>query len=235
MHSSHRGGRFGFALALVAVAALGVASIGGGVSAAAPLAAKGQIYACVAKKGAQRGAIRVVTKRKRCGRGERKIVWNAVGTPGTPGAPGSPGPQGPQGAQGPQGPAGPAGGSSSQEAQITSLTTQVSSLTDQLTTLTGQVGGLEDTLAGVTNNELLDAITNASKLDGISAATMTSLVGTLPQTSSLCTQLSTVTNQTNSLRTAVGGLGLNAFLIGLGGALSIPPLPPALSPYTCPS
>ncbi len=116
-----------------------------------------------------------------------------------------------------------------------SLTTQVSSLTDQLTTLTGQVGGLEDTLAGVTNNELLDAITNASKLDGISASTLTSLVGTLPQTSSLCTQLSTVTDQTNSLRTAVGGLGLNAFLIGLGGAIVVPPLPPALSPYTCPS
>lgn len=50
----------------------------------------------------------------------------------------------------------------------------------------------------------------------------------------LCTQLTAVTTQLNSLETALGGLGLNGILTGLGGALTIPPLPAPLTPFSCP-
>jgi hypothetical protein len=98
-----------------------------------------------------------------------------------------------------------------------------------------QIEALEGVLGGLTNGELLDAIANAAKLDGISVGTLNQLVGTLPVVSSLCSQLSTVTGQTNALRTVIAGLGLNGVLTALGGLLNIPALPAALSPFNCPS
>lgn len=69
---------------------------GGAFAAGAIPGPNGQIQACYAKKGKNRGAIRVLVKGK-CKRKERPIVWSQQG------------PQGPQGSEGPQGPQGPAG------------------------------------------------------------------------------------------------------------------------------
>jgi hypothetical protein len=52
--------------------------------------------------------------------------------------------------------------------------------------------------------------------------------------SSLCSQLSAVTNQLTAVQSALAGLGLNSVLTTLGGAITVPAMPPALGPYACP-
>jgi len=99
---------------------------------------KGKIHVCVAKKGADKGAMRWV-RGKKCHKGEKAMSWNKKGKPGPAGQ---------------AGPAGAPGGASqdtidqlraqldAQAARITSLETQVGQLTGQLTALTTQLGAL---------------------------------------------------------------------------------------------
>jgi hypothetical protein len=92
--------------------------------------------------------------------------------------------------------------------------------------------------SGPTNSTLQSEIdTLTQKLTSLES-TVTSLASTVTglqtTTTSLCTQLSTVTTQSDALRTVIAGLGVNNALTLLGGALSIPALPAALGPYTCP-
>jgi hypothetical protein len=72
-----------------------------------------KVKACYSKK---TGDLRVVVKgKKKCKRGEKRLVWNkrgprgVAGRAGAAGPAGPSGPQGPQGAQGDTGPQGPAG------------------------------------------------------------------------------------------------------------------------------
>jgi hypothetical protein len=94
---------------VLATAAIFLA-LGGGAYAVSALPAKdGVVYACAKKKG---GALRVVSKGKRCKKSERKVSWNSRGVQGPKGetgAPGAAGVQGAAGAVGPDGAPGPAG------------------------------------------------------------------------------------------------------------------------------
>lgn len=162
----------------------------------------GKIHACYRVKGKPKGNLRVVRSHKvRCRRGERKVAW-AVAT--------VPGPAGADGAQGTVGSQGAAGDAGAQSAVTTKLTEQVDSLSTR-------IDGLEATLAGVTNADLLAA------------------VDSLPAIDSLCEQSEGLTEQVNLLAGAVEGLGLNSALTILGGLIEIPPLPAALEPFSCPA
>ncbi|HEX6457245.1 MAG TPA: collagen-like protein [Solirubrobacterales bacterium] len=121
---------------------------------------------------------------------------------------GVPGPQGEQGARGETGATGAQGLPGRNENVV------VNELEDKVTELLGKVQSLEAILNGVTNVELLAAIAN---------------------TKALCTQVSTLTGQLNSVEEALGGLKLNAVLTTLGGLLEIPTLPGPLPSFSCPS
>ena len=95
-------------------------ALGGGAYAASALPAGEVIYACKKKRG---GALRTVSKAKRCKKSERKISWNvrdvqgpnggagSQGSAGLPGVLGVAGAAGPPGATGAAGTTGPAGAS----------------------------------------------------------------------------------------------------------------------------
>jgi len=155
----------------------------------------GKIHACYRVKGKPKGALRVVRSRKvRCRRGERKVAWAVAAVSGPAGAGGA---QGGQGAEGSQG--------------DTALSAK---LTEQINSLSTRIDGLESTLAGVTNADLLAAIDS------------------LPAIDSLCEQSEDLTEQVNLLGDAVGGLELEGVL---GGLLKIPALPEPLEPFSCPA
>lgn len=159
----------------------------------------GKIHACYRVKGKPRGMVRVVRgSRHRCRRGERRMAWAIATVTGAPGSPGA------TGAQGDPGAAGTAGTSADDAA-----------LKAQIGELTLKVDALEGVLAGITNEELTEA------------------VNVLPSVESLCAQSEELTEQVNLLAGAVEGLGLNGILTGLGGLLEIPPLPTALEPFSC--
>ena len=169
----------------------------------------GQITGCYVKKGKAKGTLRVVPSGKRCRKGEKPLIWNA---------------QGQQGATGGQ------GGSGQVDSSVTS---QISSLTTQLSQLNSRVTQLEGVLTGLTNTDLLTAVTNATKLNGITSQDLTDAVAAVADVNSLCTETSTAVTQLNSLRTVLSGLTLGG-TIPLGLVLNVPALPSALSPFTCP-
>ncbi|HEU5105268.1 MAG TPA: hypothetical protein VFU11_05460 [Solirubrobacterales bacterium] len=57
----------------------------------------------------------------------------------------------------------------------------------------------------------------------------------IPTVQSLCTQAEVLTTQVNAVEDALGGLGLNAVLVTLGGVLEIPTLPGGLPEFSCPN
>jgi hypothetical protein len=129
---------------LVALAAL-ISLVVGGASASA--ASKGgKIHACVAKKGPDKGAMRLA-RGNRCKRGEKKLIWNKRGKAGQAGAPGETGPAGPAGA----------GGSTDQllaliqqqQAAIDALTQQLSALCTQVSAVTSQSDALRTVISGL--------------------------------------------------------------------------------------
>jgi hypothetical protein len=184
--------------------ALLVAAIGpSGASAASVVGPSGQISGCYVKKGKTKGNLRVVPPGKRCRRNEKPVSWAA------------------QGQSGQSGQSGAQGGSGQ-----TSLTT----LQDRITQLESQVTQLQSILAGVTNTDLLGAITNASKLNGISAADLT---GALASVDSLCTEVGTqVVPQLNTIGSGLTGLSLGGVIPPL---LTLPvPTIPSLATYACP-
>jgi hypothetical protein len=112
-------------------------------------------------------------------------------------------------AQGQSGSTGAQGGSGSPGQ------TDTSSLTTQLTQLQDRVTQLEGVLTGLTNVDLLGA------------------VGSVADVNALCSQVPTVVTQLNSVRTVLSGLSLSG-IIPLGLGLTVPSIPSALSPFTCP-
>ena len=115
----------------------------GATAIAAPVGKGGTVQACYKVKGKAKGAMRVVPSGKKCRRGERKLAWNAVGTPGPAGAKGANGANGSNGATGPTGPAGP-GNEAALQAKIAGLTVKIEAL--------------EGVLQGVTNLQLTETV-----------------------------------------------------------------------------
>jgi hypothetical protein len=120
------------------------------------------------------------------------------------------------GAPGETGTSGGAGTPGSQGTTDSTLQPQIDTLTQQLTTVQSTLQSQIDALTGQVNT----------------LTTTTTSLGL--RLSSACTQLSALTGRSDALRTAIAGLGVNNALTLLGGALSIPALPAALGPYTCP-
>jgi hypothetical protein len=135
------------AIALLTSALLLVGLCGSAAAKRHPLVSKdNKIHACYRVKGKPKGALRVVRNRRaRCRRGERKVAWMAAAVPGAAGSTGQ---------QGGTGQTGSTGSDGSNEAL---LKAQVNSLAQRVETLEG-------ILQGVTNNDLLGAITGVSTL-----------------------------------------------------------------------
>jgi hypothetical protein len=195
--------------ALCAAACLSLTLGAASADAASVVGSDGTISGCYVKKGKRKGALRVVPAKKRCKKGERRVSWHAQGQAGQTGAPGGSG------------------------TVTTNHESRISQLETQITDLQSQLAQLQSILAGVTNTDLLDAISNAAKLDGISAQNLSDTVASLASVDSLCTEMGTVVGQVNALRTVISGISLTG-IIPAGLLLTIPSLPSALSPYTCP-
>ena len=212
MHGSmgHRGAertiaRLGALAAAVALCLLVAAPAGG----AQLIGKDGKVYACYKTKGKGKGSVRLVAKKGKCKRGERKISWNAAGPSGTAGSPGENGSSGGSGETGAPG--------------ATGLETKVNNLVNR-------VESLEDKLKGITNLALTEVI---SKLQGLSATQLQQAVAAVANVNALCTQAKKLTEQSNLLGGALAGIsltGATGILSPLG--LSIPTIP-ALPGFSC--
>src|ERR1044071_7808647 len=72
---------------LVGALLFGVAAESAG--AAGIVGRDGKVYACYRTKGKAKGTVRLVAKKKKCRKGEKKISWNATGPAGVAGENGS--------------------------------------------------------------------------------------------------------------------------------------------------
>jgi hypothetical protein len=193
--------------ALVAVGLLVLVLSASSSAEAAKLVGKdGTVRACYTAKGKAKGSLRLVAGKHGCKRGERKLSWAVAGQLGGQGQSGPRGQNGPAGETGPVGPAGeagPAGPSTTAE------------LETRVTELAKEVEALQITLAGVTNEALLDVI------------------AAVPVLETVCGQVSTLVGQTNLLRGSVGslvGVLSNTILGTIFGSVGVPG---ALDPFTC--
>jgi len=173
-------------LALIAAAALlGIVLLvtgsGESASAAGIVGRDGKVYACYRTKGKAKGTVRLVAKKKKCRKGERKISWNATGPAGESGQNGS---SGEPGAGGEPGAAG---------------------LEGRIEKLTNRVETLEEKLKGITNTALGEVI---SKLQGISGNQLQEAVKAVANVNALCAQATTLTTKVNALGSALGNTAL---------------------------
>jgi hypothetical protein len=205
------GSRIGVvALALLAAAALCVALVAN--AGAAKLVGKdGKVYACYKAKGKSKGAVRLVTKKGKCRKGEKKVSWNAAGPAGEAGQSGENGSGGENGTSGETGAAG------------------VKGLEQKVTALTSKVTSLESVLKGITNTELLGAL---SKLQGISGTQLQETVASLADVKALCTQATALTSQANALGATFGGIELGGVIPSLL-KLVVPAAPAPLAAFGC--
>jgi hypothetical protein len=203
------GSRIGtIALALLATAALFAAVIVGEASGAL-VGKDGRVYACYKAKGKRKGAVRLVAKKGKCHKGEKKVSWSATGPSGENGGNGENGVGGEGGAGGEKGTTGTQG----LEKQVQSLTTKVTSL--------------ESVLKGITNTELLGAL---GKLQGVSGAGLQEAVAKIPVVNTLCAQSAKLTEQSNGMAAAVEGISLVGITVL---ELLVPQLPAALPKFSC--
>lgn len=197
---------FALAIALGLCALLLTTGMVGSAAAAGILGKDGKVYACYRTKGKAKGTVRLVAKKKKCRKGEKKISWNANGPAGESGQGGSNGESG-------------AGG----EAGATGLEGRIEKLTDR-------VESLESKLKGITNATLNEVV---SKLQGVSGAQLQEAVKSVTNVKALCSQASALTGQSNMLGSALDAakvLGLT------GLSLSFPTaIPTALPAFTCPA
>jgi hypothetical protein len=194
-------------VSLVAVALWAAAPAG-----AAKLVGKdGKVYACYKAKGKARGAVRLVPKKGKCRRGERKISWGSVGPAGNPGQSGENGSGAENGSAGESGAAG-----------IKALESKVQGLTSKISTLEG-------ILQGVTNTDLLGVV---SKLQGISPTQLQEAVAAVANVKALCTQANVLTTRANELGSVFGGIKLGGLVPNLL-ELVVPKAPPALQQFGC--
>jgi hypothetical protein len=211
------GSRIGaVALALLVAAALCAAVVVGEASGAL-VGKNGRVYACYKAKGKRKGAVRLVPKKGKCHKGEKKVSWSAAGPSGQSGENGQNGENGAAGEGGAGGEKG-AAGTQGLEKQVQSLTTKVTSL--------------ESVLKGINPGELTGML---SKLQGISPTQLQEAVASVTKVNALCDQTKALTSQSNALGSALGGLKLINVLppltIGLEQAV---PIPNPLSSFACP-
>jgi hypothetical protein len=169
----------------VAIAVLTAALLFGvaaeSASAAGIVGRDGKVYACYRTKGKAKGTVRLVAKKKKCRKGERKISWNAVGPAGEGGQGGANGEPG-------------AGG----ELGATGLEGRIEKLTNRVETL-------EEKLKGISNATLNEVI---SKLQGVSGAQLQDAVKAVANVNALCAQATTLTTQVNALGSALDNTAL---------------------------
>ena len=197
------------------VAALALCLLVAAPASGAKLVGKdGKVYACYKTKGKAKGSVRLVAKKGKCRKGEKKVAWNAVGQPGAPGETGSGGNPGEGGAPGATGTAG---------------------LEKQVSALSSKVNALEGILKGITNTDLTGLL---AKLQGVSGAQLQEAIKSVAnvnaltaQVGALCSQAKALTSQTQGLGTAIK----TAEVLGLVGlSLVAPNLPVALPDFSCP-
>lgn len=175
-------------------------------AAAAGLVGKdGKVYACYRTKGKAKGTVRLVTKRKHCRKGEKKISWNATGASGENGQGGSNGEPGALG-----------------ELGLGGVETRVEKLTDR-------VESLESKLKGITNAALGEVI---AKLQGVSGAQLQEAVKAVANVNALCSQATKLTDQTQALG---GAFETAKVIGLTGLSLMVPGLPTALPDFGCPT
>jgi hypothetical protein len=214
MGVGNSGSRIGtVALALLAAAALCAAVIVG--EAGGALVGKdGRVYACYKAKGKSKGAVRLVTKKGKCHKGEKKVSWSAAGPAGAGGENGQNGENGTGGEGG-------AGGEKG--------TTGTQGLEKQVQSLTSKLTSLESVLKGITNTELLGAL---GKLQGVSGTGLQEAVAKVPVVNTLCAQASKLTTQSNALGGALEGIELGGTIPPLLNLIT--PMPPASLPtFSC--
>lgn len=159
----------------------------------------GKVYACYRTKGKAKGTVRLVAKKKKCRKGEKKISWNATGPAGVAGENGSGGE--------------PGGGG---ETGATGLEGRIEKLTDRVETL-------ESKLKGITNAALGEVI---SKLQGVSGTQLQEAVKAVANVNALCTQAKALTTQVNAIGAAVGAGEIIGSLLDLSfPGLPASPLP----------
>jgi hypothetical protein len=170
----------------------------------------GKVYACYKTKGKAKGSVRLVAKKAKCHKGEKKASWSATGPSGTAGENGSGGSPGEGGNTGPAGTAG-------LEKQVSALSSKVSALEGVLKGITnGDLTGLLSKLQGISGTQLQEAIKSVANVNALTT-----------QVSALCSQASSVTGQTNALRGVLAGAEVL-------GSLLFPSLPVALPAFSCP-
>jgi hypothetical protein len=184
----------------------------------------------------------------------------ASGTAGSPGEKGSQGNAGTDGAAGPEGKAGadgqagspgqtgppgtPGAIDSSLKELVETQGEQIETLTESLQTTTSLLQGVTHEqlttavnagvkLTGITTGELNGAISNAAKLSGITTMELNNAIATIPKVTALCTRITALTNQANSLLTGLGGVSLGG-LLPVGLELKMPSLPTPLAAFACP-
>ncbi|HTT93266.1 MAG TPA: hypothetical protein VMF55_01220 [Solirubrobacterales bacterium] len=197
------------ALALLIAAVLCAAVVG--EASGALVGKNGRVYACYKAKGKHKGAVRLVAKSAHCRKGEKKVSWSVTGPSGENGSNGENGTPGEGGAGGEKGAAATQG----LEKQVQALTTKVTSL--------------ESVLKGITNTELLGAL---SKLQGISGTQLQEAVASIADVKALCSQASVLTEQANKLGSLFGGIELGGTIPALL-KLVVPTAPPSLAPFGC--
>jgi hypothetical protein len=213
MGAGTSGSRIGtIALALLAAAAL-CATVVVGQASGALIGKDGRVYACYKAKGKRKGAVRLVAKKGKCHKGEKKVSWGAtLGLSGENGQNGENGVAGEGGAGGEKG-----------AAAMQGLEKQVQSLTSKVTQL-------ESVLKGITNTDLTGML---SKLQGISPTQLQEAVSSVAKVGELCSQTSKLTSQSNALGQTLGGLELLGGLPPLELKKAVP-IPTPLSTFSCP-
>ncbi len=240
------------ALAPLVLVVLLVAGLTGSASAAQVVGKDGRVYACYKAKGKQKGSVKLVAKKARCGKKERKVSWAVAGPQGPQGAAGAAGaagltgPGGPAGATGPQGAPGPGSG------------TQVGELLTRIEVLEGTLDGVTNdaltkalaTVNGITNaelNALLDGLpTLESTVTGLGNTVTglssdlgeidTAVGGLTTQVGALCSQAGTLTDQVNGVRNSLNTLITNLLGSIVSVVLGSQPTPPAALPaFSCPT
>jgi hypothetical protein len=177
----------------------------------------GKVYACYKTRGKAKGSVRLVAKKAKCRKGEKKVAWNAAGQTGGAGENGEGGSGGEPGEGGGQGAPGTAG------------------LERQVSALSSKVSALEGVLKGITNTDLTGLL---SKLQGIGGTQLQEAIKSVANVNALTTQVSALCSQGKALTDQTQGLGTaikTAEVLGLAGlSLLAPSLPIALPDFSCP-
>jgi hypothetical protein len=204
------------AIALLAGGALLLTGLVGSASAGQLVGKDGKVYACYKTRGKAKGSVRLVAKKAKCRKGEKKVAWNAAGQKGSAGETGENGSGGP----------GESGGPGA---------TGTAALERQVSALTSKVNALEGVLKGITNTDLTGLL---SKLQGISGTQLQEAIKSVANVNALTTQVSALCSQGKALTDQTQGLGTaikTAEVLGLAGlSLLAPNLPTALPDFSCP-